>query len=59
MREFCPATIDAKTLLSNDAQAVARVAAMKAGWEAYEEAFIGLAASKRPSAPDPVYRDMQ
>lgn len=59
MNGLCPAVIDAKTLLSNDAQAVARVAAMKAGWEAYEEALVSLSVPKRPATPDSNYRDMQ
>jgi len=56
---LCPAVLDAETLLAHDAQAVSRVAAMKAGWDACVDAFIELGAQKRPASPDANYRDMQ
>lgn len=58
MRSLCPAVVDAETVLKNDAEAVARVAAMRAGWDDYERSFFALADVQRRETPNPEYRDM-
>lgn len=60
MADKCPAVIDAATILDKDADAVSRLAAMKAGWEAYEKELFALSESST-SAPEikPGFEDMQ
>lgn len=58
MRAACPAVVDAETVLKNDAEAVARVAAMRAGWDDYERTFFALADVQRRESINPEYRDM-
>ena len=58
MRDACPAVVDAETVLKNDAEAVARVAAMRAGWDDYERTFFALADVQRREQINPEYRDM-
>jgi hypothetical protein len=58
MRDMCPAVVDAETVLKNDAEAVARVAAMRAGWDDYEKNFFALADVQRREQVNPEYRDM-
>jgi hypothetical protein len=55
---MCPAVVDAETVLKNDAEAVARVAAMRAGWDDYEKNFFALADVQRREQVNPEYRDM-
>jgi hypothetical protein len=50
--------VDAETVLKNDAEAVARVAAMRAGWDDYERNFFALADVQRRESVNPEYRDM-
>lgn len=58
MRSLCPAVVDAETVLKNDAESVARVASMRAGWDDYEKSFFALADTQRRNTPAPEYRDM-
>ena len=58
MRSVCPAVVDAETVLKNGAEAVARVAAMRAGWDAYEQQLFSLADVTRRETPVAEYRDM-
>jgi hypothetical protein len=54
----CPAVIDAKLVKESEADAIARVAAMRAGWEAYEETFFKLADPGRKAPAESDFRDM-
>lgn len=58
MRSVCPAVVDAETVLKNGAEAVARIAAMRAGWDAYEQQLFSLADVTRRESPVAEYRDM-
>jgi hypothetical protein len=58
MKSFCPVDITTETVLKNDAEAVARLAAMKAGWEAYEKNFLGLADKRQGPPVEADYKDM-
>lgn len=58
LRLACPAVVDADVVLKNNAEAVARVAAMRAGWDEYERSFFALADVQRRDTSNPEYRDM-
>jgi hypothetical protein len=58
MRAKCPAVVDVDTALRNDSEAIARVAAMRAGWDAYEETLFELADINRKPALETEYKDM-
>ncbi|MCK9587821.1 MAG: hypothetical protein M0Q93_00495 [Terrimicrobiaceae bacterium] len=58
MGRQCPATIDSEIILKSNADAIARLAAMKAGWEAYEKALFGLSEIQQRPNPDPGFQDM-
>ena len=58
MRSACPAVVDAETVLKNNAEAVALVAAMRAGWDAYEQQLFSLADVTRREIPVAEYKDM-
>ena len=56
--EMCPAKITSDMILSNDAEAIARTAAMQAGWSGCIKAFLGLALVNRKNQQEAGYRDM-
>jgi methenyltetrahydromethanopterin cyclohydrolase len=58
LKDSCPVDITAKVVLENDAEAVARLASMKAGWEAYGTALFALAGISPSAAPEAPYKDM-
>jgi hypothetical protein len=58
MKDQCMAQITTELLIKGTAEGVARIAAMKAGWEAYEEALINLAAISPQTTPEASYKDM-
>lgn len=58
MRAKCPAVVDVDTALKNDSEAIARVAAMRAGWDAYEEILFELSELNRKPSVEAEYRDM-
>jgi hypothetical protein len=58
MQTMCPAIVDTDTILKNGADAVARVAAMRAGWDEYESRLFALAEPKKQDPSDSGYRDM-
>lgn len=56
--EMCPARITSDMILSNDADSIARTAAMQAGWMGCIKEFLALAAVNRKNQQDSGYRDM-
>lgn len=58
MHAACPAIVDADIILKNDAEAVSRVAAMRAGWDEYESRFFALSEPKKLDSSDSGYKDM-
>lgn len=58
MHAACPAIVDTDTILKNDAEAVSRVAAMRAGWDEYEARLFALSEPKKSESSDSGYRDM-
>lgn len=58
MKAACPAVIDAETALKHDADGIARIAAMKAGWEAYEQNLFDLAGFTKKELAESGYKDM-
>ena len=58
MRSACPAVVDAEMILKNGADAVSRVAAMRAGWDDYEAKLFILAEPKKSDSSDSGFRDM-
>ena len=58
MHEKCPVDITAEIIMKSDADAVARLAAMKAGWDAYGEALFALANPPSSAEAQPGFRDM-
>ena len=58
LNEMCPAKITSDIILNNDAEAIARAAAMQAGWTGCVKAFLGLASVNRKNQQEAGYRDM-
>lgn len=58
MLDLCPAKVDADMILKNDADGIARLAAMKAGWDEYEKRFFSLAEQRPVNSPEPGFQDM-
>lgn len=54
----CPAVIDPATILKSDDAQVARISAMRAGWEGAIDELIKCASTKPTTGPDPAYKDM-
>jgi hypothetical protein len=54
----CPVVIDATLVKESGADAIARLTAMRAGWEAYEKAFFQLADPGRKAPVESDFRDM-
>lgn len=58
LKQTCPATITADMVLNNDAEAIARTAAMEAGWNGCIQALMALAFRDKKNQPEAGYRDM-
>jgi len=58
MREGVPAPITAEDILKADANGIARIAAMNAGFEAAVDYFFTLAQTKRQVTIDSGHQDM-
>lgn len=58
LNELCPAKITSDMILSNDADSIARTAAMQAGWTGCIKTFLGLAKVNRKNQQESGYRDM-
>jgi hypothetical protein len=58
LSELCPAKVTSDIILSNDAESIARTAAMQAGWIGCMKAFLGLAEVNRKNQQESGYRDM-
>lgn len=58
LSEMCPAVITSDMILKNDADSIARTAAMQAGWVGCMKAFLGLANVNRKNQQEAGYRDM-
>lgn len=58
LSEMCPARITSDMILSNDADSIARTAAMQAGWMGCIKEFLALATVNRKNQQESGYRDM-
>jgi len=58
MQTFCPAVLSADILRESSADGVARLAAMRAGWDAYESSLFALSESTKSPSPSSSYLAM-
>ncbi len=56
--ENCPARVTPENILKDNADGIARLAAMRAGWEGAIDCLITLALDRRADPPAPEFRDM-